>query len=107
MRKKESRPEYYAYAASFEKDEDDYWLACFPDLEGCATNAKTLEEAILQAHNILEDYMAIMERQNTPIPVPSPIEAIKVSEGAIVQRVVIPMKDARRRWEDKAVNRMA
>ncbi|MDR3254706.1 MAG: type II toxin-antitoxin system HicB family antitoxin [Synergistaceae bacterium] len=106
MRRKEKRPDYYSYTATFERDSSDFWFANFPDLESCATNAKTLEEAIIQAQNILEDYMAIIERDGTPIPEPTPCEKIAVAEGAVVQRIVVAMRGARKRWEDRAVNRM-
>ena len=66
---------YYAYTVVLEKDSSGFWMAAFPDLEGCATNAKTLEEAIIQA-------------------------------GGVSQRVVVAMSGARKRWEDRSVNRM-
>jgi len=107
MNKKFNLPEYYAYTAVFEKDSSDFWIAAFPDLEGCVTNAKTLEGAIIQAQNILEDYMAIIERDRTlTIPPPTPFESIHIPEGGIAQRIVVSMAGARRRWEDKSVNRM-
>jgi len=106
MRKKEKRPDYYSYTATFERDSSDFWFVNFPDLEGCATNAKTLEEAIIQAQNILGDYMAIIERDGTPIPEATPYEKVTVAEGVVVQRIVVAMQGARKRWEDRAVNRM-
>jgi len=106
MAKKKNLPAYYAYTAVFEKDSSDFWLVAFPDLDGCETNAPTLEEAIIQAHNILEDYMAILERDGINIPAPTPYEAIKVPRGGMAQRVAVSMAGARRRWEDRSVNRM-
>ena len=106
MAKKKNLPAYYAYTAIFEKDSSDFWLASFPDLDGCETNAPTLEEAIIQAHNILEDYMAILERDGINIPAPTSFEAMKVPSDAVAQRVAVPMAGARRRWEDRSVNRM-
>ena len=106
MAKKKNLPAYYAYTAVFEKDSSDFWLVAFPDLDGCETNAPTLEEAIIQAHNILEDYMAILERDGINIPAPTPYEAIKVPRGGVAQRVAVSMAGARRRWEDRSVNRM-
>ena len=107
MSEKMNLPEYYAYTAVFEKDSSAFWLATFPDLEGCATNARTLEEAIIQAQNVLEDYMAIIERdESLSIPSSTPFELVHVPEGGIAQRIVVSMSGARRRWEDKSVNRM-
>jgi predicted RNase H-like HicB family nuclease len=97
---------YYAYTVVLEKDSSGFWMAAFPDLERCATNAKTLEEAIIQAGYILEDYMAILERNGMDIPAPTPHEAIDILAGGVSQRVVVAMSGARKRWEDRSVNRM-
>ena len=106
MSKRRKLPDYYAYTAVIEKDSSDFWMVTFPDLEGCVTNARTLEEAIIQANNILEDYMAIIEREGQGIPEPTPFEGVVVPKGAVRQRIVVPMAGARRRWEDRSVNRM-
>jgi predicted RNase H-like HicB family nuclease len=104
--KKKKLPDYCAYSAVFTEDSDGFWLAEFPDLEGCATNAQTLEEAILQAHNVLGDYMAIIEREGGNIPAPTAFDDIPAPACGIKQRIVVPMKGARKRWEDRSVNRM-
>ena len=103
---KKNLPAYYSYTAVFAKDSSGFWLAAFPDLDGCETNAETLEEAIIQAHNILEDYMAILERDGMDIPAPTPFDSIKISAETVAQRVAVPMKGARKRWAERAVNRM-
>mgnify|MGYP002626269037 FL=1 len=92
-----NKPDYYSYTATFSKD-DDGWLVEFPDLERCATNADTLDEAIIQANNILEDYMAILERDSQLIPEATPYEKIN---APIKQRIVVSMKNARVRWQNK------
>ena len=104
--KKNKLPAYYAYTAVFSPDEDGWWLVTFPDLERCATNAETLDEAIIQANNILEDYMAILERDTGVIPEPTPFNNIAAPEGGMKQRIAVSMQGARRRWANKSVNRM-
>lgn len=104
--KKSELPDYYAYTAVFTPEEDGWWLVAFPDLERCMTNTETLEEGIIQANNILEDYMALLERDVGVIPEPTPFNSVEVPLGGDKQRIVVPMKDARRRWENKSVNRM-
>ena len=100
-------PERYAYPARFTAyhDDGDYWVVRFPDLEGCMTNAETLEETIEQAHNILEDYMALLERDGNDIPHPTPYNAVKARKGEIVQLIVVPMASARRRWDESIVKK--
>ena len=56
----------YHYYAVFEKDEDGYSIS-FPDLPGCLTCAKDIEEALKMAKDVLEGYMLISEEDNDPI----------------------------------------
>ena len=104
--KKDTLPEHYSYTAVFTQDAGDgWWLVTFPDLERCVTNTETLDEAIIQANNILEDYMALLERDVGTIPEPTPFDKVSVPAGGVKQRIVVPMEMARRRWENKSVNR--
>lgn len=104
MRRKKL-PAHYAYTAVIEKDGPELWMVRFPDLERCMTDAESLEDAIIQAGNILEDYMAILEQDTGIIPEPTPFEDVEVPEGGRKQYVAVPMADARRRWANKSINR--
>lgn len=106
-RMKKNLPGRYAYPACFMpyRNDGDYWVVHFPDLVGCMTNAETLEEAIEQAHNILEDYMALLERDGCAIPQPTPYENVKSKKNEIVQIVVASMASARRRWEEGIIEK--
>ena len=98
-------PDYYSYTATFTKEVDG-WLVEFPDLERCVTNADTLDEAIIQAKNILEDYMAILERDGLDIPAPTPYEKIQTQRNCEKQRIVVSMQKARERWKNKSVKKI-
>ena len=98
-------PDYYSYTATFTKEVDG-WLVEFPDLERCVTNADTLDEAIIQANNILEDYMAILERDGLDIPAPTPYEKIQTQKNCEKQRIVVSMQKARERWKNKSVKKI-
>ena len=97
-------PDFYSYTAVF-SHEADGWIVDFPDLERCSTNADSLDEAIVQAHNILEDYMAILERNNMPVPPSTPHEDIKTPLEGSKQRIVVSMREARIRWANKTVRK--
>ena len=97
-------PDFYSYTAVFSHD-DDGWLVEFPDLEHCATNAASLDEAIIQAHNILEDYMAIIEKDHMLIPESTPYESVETPVGGNKQRIVVAMHNARLRWQNKTVKK--
>ena len=106
MTKKKNLPAYYSYAAIFERSLSGLWLVTIPDLDGCRTNASSLEEAIIQAHNILEDYTAKLEREGIKAPAPTSVEAVKVPPGGLVKRVTVSRAVANRRREDRSVNHM-
>ena len=97
-------PDFYSYTAVFTHDIDG-WIVDFPDLERCSTNAASLDEAIVQAHNILEDYMAILERNNMAVPASTPHEDIKTPLNGSKQRIVVSMHEARIRWANETVRK--
>ena len=105
MGKKTGLPTHYAYTAIIEPD-GDLWMVRFPDLERCIIDTETIEEAYVHAGWVLEDYMAILERDGWDIPTPTPFDEMEAPEGGRKQYVVVEMADARRRWSEKAVNRM-
>jgi antitoxin HicB len=53
-------------------DEDGFFLATFPDLEGAATDGKTREEAMSEASDCLGAALAFRIKSGLPIPTPSP-----------------------------------
>ena len=97
-----NKPKYYSYTATFSQD-DDGWLVEFPDLDRCVTNADTLDEAIIQANNILEDYMAILEHNHNIIPKATPYDNV---EAPIKKLIVVQMQEARLRWQETNVRRI-
>ncbi len=42
------------YKVIIEQDEDGYYVACVPDLKGCYTQGKTLEEARKNIREVIE-----------------------------------------------------
>lgn len=72
------------YPAIFHKDEDHgYWVE-FPDLPGCVTEGKTIEEAFLMAGDVLDCWF---EDSMQARPKPTPITEIKAEVGAVVQMI--------------------
>lgn len=55
----------YTYVAKFYEEENSYW-AEFPDLEGCFTQGKTVNEVIENASESLEGYLeSLLENGET------------------------------------------
>lgn len=70
----------YIYVAIFAK-EDEYYNVSFPDLPGCYTYGKTIEEAYSMAKEALELHLYGMEEDGDCVPVPTVGESIIVNES--------------------------
>ena len=60
-----------AYPIDIERDEAGFWLARFPDLTGAATDAETLDEALANARDCLDEALAGYLNRRQPLPLPS------------------------------------
>jgi predicted RNase H-like HicB family nuclease len=58
------------YAVVFEKAENN-WGAYVPDLPGCITTGKTLDETKRNIHEAIELHLESMREVGEPIPEPS------------------------------------
>ena len=56
--------------------EDGVYGVVFPDLPGCVAMGHTLDEAMVNAEDALQDWMDSMEELGYEIPDPSPLEAV-------------------------------
>ena len=54
--------------------EDGAYGVVFPDLPGCVAMGHTLDEAMVNAEDALQDWMDSMEELGHEIPDPSPLE---------------------------------
>lgn len=48
--------------------EDDYWVAECPSLPGCISQGSTREQAIVNAKEAVEVYIAALEADGLPVP---------------------------------------
>lgn len=48
--------------------EDNYWVAECPSLPGCITQGKSREEALENAKEAIEGYIAALEEDGIPVP---------------------------------------
>ena len=58
--------------------EDGYWVTECPSLPGCVSQGKTREEAIANAREAIEAYVAALEADDLPVP-PDSFEAMVVA----------------------------
>lgn len=99
--------DYYSFPAVLEVDHEDNDVVnvSFPDLETCFSNGDTLEEALINAKEALENVLYWCEKDGIEIPRPTDMKAIKTSGDEMVTLVVADMKQARRLWDERSVNR--
>jgi predicted RNase H-like HicB family nuclease len=90
------QPQQYLYPAVFTPPHDDNgrWSVRFPDLaKDERVDAKTLEEAMLCAHDILKAHVASLKRRTLPMPLLTPCGNVTVNDGEILQLVVASLED--------------
>jgi predicted RNase H-like HicB family nuclease len=66
----------HSFIALIHKDADSDYGVSFPDLPGCISAGRTLEEARLMAAEALAFHLDGMAEDGEPIPSPSPLDAI-------------------------------
>lgn len=86
------------YQGVFEPSEDGAFGVYFPDLPGCTSYGKTLEEAQRNAQDALGLHLYGMEKDGDPVPEPSTVPEIDpdTAEGYLVCPVTVfpgPVRD--------------
>lgn len=84
------KKELKKYTVLITKTENDY-IVEFPDLEGCFTQGKTLEEAKKMAEEVLEEFLICLEENNEEIPKANELKR-KLSENESTEWIYIKLK---------------
>ncbi len=81
----------YALRTELVDDPQDgrYWIAEYPELPGCKTEGNTEAEAVANLHDLFDQYIETMLKNNSEIPLPTPLPK-QVRE---VAEVVVYMKE--------------
>jgi predicted RNase H-like HicB family nuclease len=53
----------YKFRVLIERDEDGYYIATVPELKGCHTQAKTLDQLIKRTHEAVELYLDYLKEK--------------------------------------------
>lgn len=69
------------YPAIIERGIDSFGVY-FPDLPGCVTAGRTIQEAALGAEEALNGHLAVAAEYGDAIPEPSELDAVNVFEGS-------------------------
>ena len=89
----------YVYPAVFHPNEDGSFTILFPDLPGCISEGKSLENALYMAGDALTQWAAYLTGKKESLPAPSEMQAIHCENGEFVNLIRADVRD------DRAVRR--
>jgi predicted RNase H-like HicB family nuclease len=84
------KKDIYVFPAILTQYEDNIGIT-FPDLPGCVSNAKNIDEAVKNAKEALALHLFGMEEDGIDIPSPSPIVGLKLDSNEIPLLVEVYM----------------
>ena len=94
----------YVYPAVFAKDEDGYSVR-FPDVDGCFTSGKDLQEALEMAEDALCLMLYDREESGETIPAASAVTEVRTEPGEVVSLIGCDTLEYRKRYGSKAVKK--
>lgn len=74
------------YPAILEGGDDGYGV-WFPDIDGIGAMGHTIDEALINAGEVLRDYAIEAERDGRPLATPSALEDLEVPAGSVLTTV--------------------
>lgn len=80
----------YSFLAIFTKTNNGYVVE-FPDLEGCFTQGKTLEEAKKMAEEILEEFLIFLKEYKQEIPKATELKR-ELNENELIEWIYTKLK---------------
>ncbi len=86
----------YVYPAVFHPDtEEGGFLVTYPDLPGCLTEGKDLDDALYMAQDVLRGWLSYALEAKYPVAPPSPPQSIPLEEGEFINFIRTEVKDSR------------
>ena len=85
----------YVYPALFHKNDDNSYTITYPDLPGCISEGKSLENALYMAESALTQWMEYLSDSKQPIPDSTPMQEVAVESVEFVNLIRTDVKDNR------------
>ena len=95
----------YVYPAVFTEEDNGMYSVNFKDLESCYTCGDDIDDAILNAQDVLSMVLYRYEKNGIAIPKPSNIANIEIDNKSFVSYVVGDTDTYRRMHNNKAVKK--
>lgn len=94
----------YVFPAIFEYCEESYTVT-FPDLPGCITEGKDVDEALKMAKEAMELHIYNMEDDKEKIPAPSKPESIKLPKHSFTSLIEVWMPPVRNEMRNEYIKK--
>ncbi len=94
----------YVFPAIFEYCEESYTVT-FPDLPGCITEGKDVDEALKMAKEAMELHIYNMEDDKENIPAPSKPESIKLPKHSFTSLIEVWMPPVRNEMRNEYIKK--
>lgn len=85
----------YVYPALFHPNEDGSFTITYPDLPGCITEGKSLENAMYMAQSALTQWLEYAADNKQVVPSASHLQDIRTSSNEFVNLIRADIKDGR------------
>jgi predicted RNase H-like HicB family nuclease len=85
----------YVYPALFHKNDDGSYTITYPNLPGCISEGKSLENALLMAQSALTQWIEYLTDKKQDIPKASETGKIKTKKGEFLNLIRADIKDGR------------
>jgi len=95
----------YIYPAVFTKEDNGMYSVEFKDLESCYTCGDDINDAVLNAQDVLSMVLYRYEKNGKAIPKPSSISDIKIDSKSFVSYIVGNIDTYRRMNNNRAVKK--
>ena len=79
---------------AFIDGEDGAYGVVFPDIPGIAAMGHTIDEALRNAEDVLQDYAIEAEIDGEELVLPSPVQSVKVPVGSCIVSVSLVRREA-------------
>ena len=89
----------YVYPAVFHANPDGSYTVVYPDLPGCITEGKSLDNALGMAQDALTQWLSYLTEAKEAIPAASPRQAVRPEADEFVNLIRATVRD------DRAVKR--
>lgn len=85
----------YIYPAIFEQNSDNSYTIIFPDLPGCISEGKTLDNAMDMANKALIQWIEYLLDEKESLPAPSNIKTLEPTTNQFVNLIRAEIRDNR------------